>query len=94
MLLGRDNAARSIRVPKARIAKLLQLIGVPLPHTTAWAVTLLEVFGGLAILLGVVVTIASTPLIASMLVAMVFAGAGPLSLDSWLARQRGGGGNL
>lgn len=118
----------------AAFAKLLQLIGVPLPHTTAWAVTLLEVFGGLAILLGVVVTIASIPLIASMLVAMfslhlrfgfssvntvgltpkgpvfgppgyeinllyiaalivmVFAGAGPLSLDSWLARQRGGGG--
>jgi putative oxidoreductase len=50
--------------------RLLHQIGVPLPAMTAWAVTLLEVFGGLAILLGVFVTIASIPLIFSMLVAM------------------------
>lgn len=51
-------------------AQLLQQIGVPLPVATAWIVTLLEVFGGLAILVGVFVALASIPLIASMLVAM------------------------
>ena len=54
----------------ANFGKLLHLIGVPLPSTTAWVVTLLEIGGGLAILLGVVVAIAAVPLIASMLVAM------------------------
>ena len=50
--------------------QLLQQIGVPLPVVTAWAVTLLEIFGGLAILLGAFVALVSIPLIASMLVAM------------------------
>jgi putative oxidoreductase len=50
--------------------KLLQQIGVPLPAATAWMVTLLEVFGGLAIIAGAFVAITSIPLIASMLVAM------------------------
>ena len=50
--------------------KLLQQIGVPLPAATAWIVTLLEVFGGLAILGGVLVTVVSLPLIVSQLVAM------------------------
>jgi len=54
----------------AGFGKLLHLIGVPLPHAMAWLVTLLEVFGGVAILLGIVVAVASVPLIASMLVAM------------------------
>lgn len=54
----------------AGFARLMHFIGVPLPHLTAWAVTMLEVVGGLAILLGVLVTIVSIPLIASMLVAM------------------------
>jgi putative oxidoreductase len=54
----------------ANFGKLLHLIGVPLPTTTAWVVTLLEIFGGLAILLGVAIAIAAVPLIASMLVAM------------------------
>jgi putative oxidoreductase len=49
---------------------LPQQIGVPLPTATAWIVTVLEVFGGLAILAGVLVTLASVPLIVSMLVAM------------------------
>jgi putative oxidoreductase len=57
------------RGPEA-FAQLLSLIGVPFPIATAWLVTLLETLGGLAILLGVFVAIASGPLIASMLVAM------------------------
>ena len=54
----------------AAFGKLLHLIGVPLPTTTAWVVTLVEICGGLAILLGVAVAMAAVPLIASMLVAM------------------------
>jgi putative oxidoreductase len=93
-------------------------------------VTLLEVFGGLALLAGVCVALASVPLFGSMLVAMgtihwrygfsainttgltpdgptfgppgyevnllymgalfalIVAGAGPLSIDGWIARRR------
>jgi putative oxidoreductase len=54
----------------ANFAKLLHQIGVPLPASTAYLVTLLEVFGGVAILLGAFVTVVSIPLVASMLVAM------------------------
>lgn len=53
-----------------KFAGLLHVIGVPLPVPTAWLVTFVEVFGGLAILLGAFVAIASVPLIVSMLVAM------------------------
>jgi putative oxidoreductase len=54
----------------ANFGKLLQQIGAPFPTATAWIVTCLEVFGGLAILAGVFVGIVSIPLICSMLVAM------------------------
>ncbi len=54
----------------ANFGKLLYQVGVPLPATTAWVVTLVEMFGGLAILVGAFVAIASIPLIVSMLVAM------------------------
>jgi len=54
----------------AGFAKLLQQIGAPLPQMTAWAATLLEFIGGMAILLGAFVTILSVPLIVMMLVAM------------------------
>jgi putative oxidoreductase len=49
--------------------KLLQQIRVPLPQFTAWVVTLLELFGGLAILVGTFVAVVSVPLVVSMLVA-------------------------
>ena len=51
-------------------AKLLEQISVPLPEMTAWASTLLEILGGLAILAGAFVAIVSVPLIVMMLVAM------------------------
>ena len=54
----------------AGFGKLLHQIGVPLPELTAWIVTLLEFFGGLALILGVYVTLISIPLIITMLVAM------------------------
>jgi putative oxidoreductase len=54
----------------AGFARLLAQIGAPLPHLTAWVVTLTEVFGGIAIMAGALVAVASVPLIVSMLVAM------------------------
>jgi putative oxidoreductase len=54
----------------ANFGKLLQQVGAPFPTATAWMVTVLEVFGGLAILAGVAVAIVSIPLIISMLVAI------------------------
>jgi putative oxidoreductase len=54
----------------AAFAELLKQAHVPLPLASAWLVTLLEIFGGLALLLGTFVTIVSVPLILSMLGAM------------------------
>ena len=54
----------------AGFARLLHVIGVPFPVVTAWAVMLLEIFGGIALLLGLFIALASVPLIASMIVAM------------------------
>jgi putative oxidoreductase len=51
-------------------ARLLQQIGTPAPVATAWMVTLVEVLGGLALILGLLVAIASIPLLVTMLVAM------------------------
>jgi putative oxidoreductase len=55
----------------AAFAELLKQAHVPLPLANAWLVTLLEIFGGLALLMGAFVTITSIPLILSMLGAMV-----------------------
>jgi putative oxidoreductase len=52
-------------------AKLLAQVGVPLPHVAAWVETLVELFGGLAILAGAFVAVVSVPLLFSMLVAML-----------------------
>ena len=54
----------------AGFARLLQQIGAPLPLPTAYLVTLVEVAGGIAILVGAFVALASIPLVVSMLVAM------------------------
>ena len=54
----------------AAFAELLKQVDVPLPLANAWLVTLLEIFGGLALLLGAFVAIVSIPLILSMLGAM------------------------
>jgi len=54
-----------------KFAKLLQLIGTPSPLATAWLVTGLEVFGGIAIIIGAFVLLASIPLFVSMVVAML-----------------------
>ena len=54
----------------AAFAELLKQAHVPMPLVNAWLVTLLEMFGGLALLMGAFVTIVSVPLILSMLGAM------------------------
>src|SRR5262245_60256908 len=54
----------------AIFAELLRQAHVPLPLADSWLVTLLEIFGGLALLMGAFVTIVSVPLIFSMLGAM------------------------
>lgn len=62
--------AKWSRGPEA-FGRLLHLIGVPFPVATAWLVTLLELCGGVAILVGLGVLVASVPLIASMIVAIL-----------------------
>jgi putative oxidoreductase len=54
----------------AGFEKLITQIGAPLPHVTAWVVPSLEILGGLAVLVGAFVTVASIPLIGVMLVAI------------------------
>ena len=53
-----------------KFGALLHLIGIPLPEITAWLVTIVELFGGIAILAGLIIPIVSVPLSVSMLVAM------------------------
>ena len=52
-------------------ANILQAMGVPQPHFMAWATILVEILGGLAVILGAFVTLASIPMAAVLLVAML-----------------------
>jgi putative oxidoreductase len=123
--------AKLTRGPNA-FAVTLHALGVPAPDLMAWATILVELFGGIAILLGAFVWVWSIPLIAVLLVAMltvhlpygfssikllavtdagaqfgppgyetnllyiaclaalVLGGAGPLSIDSFIAHRTGG----
>jgi putative oxidoreductase len=49
---------------------VLHAIGVPAPHLMAWLTILVEIFGGLAVLLGVFVSLVSLPMSALLLVAI------------------------
>ena len=49
---------------------ILQALGVPAPHLMGWLTILVEIFGGLAVLLGTLVPLASIPMAAVLLVAM------------------------
>ena len=53
----------------AGFEKLLTYLGVPFAHLAAWVTPLVELIGGLAIILGLFVSIAAVPLIFTMLVA-------------------------
>jgi putative oxidoreductase len=61
--------AKLFRGPDA-FAAVLHAIGVPAPHLMAWLTILIEVFGGLAVLLGALVPLASLPMAAVLLVAI------------------------
>ena len=61
--------AKLVKGPDA-FANILQAMGVPGPHFMAWATVLVEILGGLAVILGVFVTLASLPMAAVLLVAM------------------------
>jgi putative oxidoreductase len=54
----------------AGFEKLLHFIGVPFAHITSYIIPCIELFGGLALLLGIFVGLVSIPLIATMVVAM------------------------
>jgi putative oxidoreductase len=53
-----------------KFGALLAFIGVPFPQLTAWFVTLVELFGGFALMIGAFVLLLSVPLIILHLVAM------------------------
>jgi len=48
---------------------ILQALGMPAPHLMGWLTILVEIFGGLAVLLGALVPLASIPMAAILLVA-------------------------
>jgi putative oxidoreductase len=54
----------------AAVAELLKQARVPLALANAWLVTLLEIFGGFALLIGAFVALVTIPRIFSMLGAM------------------------
>jgi putative oxidoreductase len=62
--------AKLSRGPDA-FASILQGMGVPDPHLMARLTILIELLGGLAVLLGAFVTIVSVPMMAVLLVAMI-----------------------
>jgi putative oxidoreductase len=51
-------------------AGTLDVLGVPFPEVMAWATILVELIGGLAVLIGAFVSVAGIPLAAVLLVAM------------------------
>ncbi|HEX6073189.1 MAG TPA: DoxX family protein [Sphingomicrobium sp.] len=53
-----------------KFAALLTYLAVPFPHFTAWFVTLVELIGGFALIVGAFVLLLSVPLIILHLVAM------------------------
>jgi putative oxidoreductase len=62
--------AKLFRGPDA-FATILHALGVPIPYVMAWATVLVELLGGLAVLSGTFVLVASVPLIVVLLVAML-----------------------
>jgi putative oxidoreductase len=61
--------AKIMRGPDG-FAVILHALGVPAPQLMAWLTILVEIFGGLAIVLGAFVTLASLPMAVVLLVAM------------------------
>jgi putative oxidoreductase len=61
--------AKLSRGPDA-FAAILQAMGVPEPHLMAWFTILIELLGGLAVILGAFVTIVSVPMAVVLLTAI------------------------
>jgi putative oxidoreductase len=61
--------AKIIHGPE-KFAAILRTLGVPAPHLMAWLTILVEVLGGLAIILGAFVVLASLPMAIVLLVAI------------------------
>jgi putative oxidoreductase len=60
--------AKIVKHPEV-FANILHALGVPAPHFMAWATIVIELLGGLAILLGAFVPLVSIPMAAVLLVA-------------------------
>lgn len=52
-------------------AAILQAMGVPAPHATAWLTVLTELVGGFAVMLGAFVWLVTIPMVAVLVVAML-----------------------
>lgn len=63
------GSAKLTKGPDA-FAAILHALSVPAPHVMAWLTILIEIFGGLAVLLGAFVALASVPMAAVLLVAI------------------------
>ena len=61
--------AKLARGPET-FATVLGTLGVPLPHLMAWLTTLVELIGGLAVLIGAFVPLAALPMAIVLLTAM------------------------
>ena len=61
--------AKLARGPESFVA-ILHALGMPAPALLAWATILVELFGGLAVLAGALVPLASIPMIVTLLVAI------------------------
>jgi len=61
--------AKLARGPEA-FAAILHAIGVPAPHVMAWSTILIEVLGGLAVILGAFVALVALPMAALLVVAI------------------------
>ena len=61
--------AKLSRGPDA-FAAILQAMGVPSPHLMAWFTILIELLGGLGVLVGAFVAVASVPMVGVLLVAI------------------------
>lgn len=61
--------AKLARGPE-HFADLLRVLHVPFPEVMAWVSVLTELLGGLALIAGLLVSLVSVPLIATMLVAL------------------------
>jgi putative oxidoreductase len=62
--------AKLARGPES-FTQIVRALGIPFPHLLAWATILVELLGGLAVLLGALVTLASIPMAIILIVAIV-----------------------